>query len=312
MAEGIAAECGYALRVGANTHSDLMNIEALCAAPPEALAHSPSQMPLSCPVAPGRPKLMPGCGPAGRRALAHADTPNTSPGCRSCASAPSPTGARPRRRAADLAALPKRISARRRAADHAALRALAHVQRAYEGRSRGSQSVRPRPPARALTRRRAPSPAGARTSPGCRPRRASEENFARRRAADLAALRALAHATKTFSTVLLGTSHILRSILRRILRHVLHVQRGRRRACVGPEVSRRWKTTRHDEDRHASFAAPKTPSAKSCTKSFATSFTCSSFTCRPRQWPKRAEDVFKPSVGLPHQQRVQRALRDDE
>jgi len=27
-------------------------IEALCAAPPEALAHSPSQMPLSCPVAP--------------------------------------------------------------------------------------------------------------------------------------------------------------------------------------------------------------------------------------------------------------------
>jgi len=25
-----------------------MNIEALCAAPPEALAHSPSQMPLSC------------------------------------------------------------------------------------------------------------------------------------------------------------------------------------------------------------------------------------------------------------------------
>ena len=67
-------------------------------------------MPLSCPVAPGRPKLMPGCGPAGRRALAHADTPNTSPGCRSCASAPSPTGARPRRRAADLAALPKRTS----------------------------------------------------------------------------------------------------------------------------------------------------------------------------------------------------------
>jgi len=88
----------------------IMNIEALCAAPPEALAHSPSQMPLSCPVAPGRPKLMPGCGPAGRRALAHADTPNTSPGCRSCASAPSPTGARPRRRAADLAALPKRTS----------------------------------------------------------------------------------------------------------------------------------------------------------------------------------------------------------
>ena len=29
-----------------------MNIEALCAAPPEALTHSLSQMPLSCPVAP--------------------------------------------------------------------------------------------------------------------------------------------------------------------------------------------------------------------------------------------------------------------
>ena len=29
-----------------------INIEALCAAPPEALAQSPSQMPLSCPVAP--------------------------------------------------------------------------------------------------------------------------------------------------------------------------------------------------------------------------------------------------------------------
>ena len=29
-----------------------MNIEALCAAPPEALTHSPIRMPLSCPVAP--------------------------------------------------------------------------------------------------------------------------------------------------------------------------------------------------------------------------------------------------------------------
>jgi len=140
----------------------LINIEALCAAPPEALPHSSSQMPLSCPVALDRPKLIelqatkpsptptraeedravdlqviqatepsltlsrteeriattPGCGPAGRRAFAHADTPNTSPGYRSCAFAPSPAGARPRpparaeenfarRRAVDLAALPK-------------------------------------------------------------------------------------------------------------------------------------------------------------------------------------------------------------
>jgi len=30
----------------------LIHIEAACAAPPEALAHSPSQIPLSCPVAP--------------------------------------------------------------------------------------------------------------------------------------------------------------------------------------------------------------------------------------------------------------------
>ena len=34
------------------TSSSAINTEALCAAPPEALAHSPSQVPLSCPVAP--------------------------------------------------------------------------------------------------------------------------------------------------------------------------------------------------------------------------------------------------------------------
>ena len=36
----------------ASSYSSQINIGALCAAPPEALAHSPSQMPLSCPVAP--------------------------------------------------------------------------------------------------------------------------------------------------------------------------------------------------------------------------------------------------------------------
>jgi len=57
-------------------------------------------------------------GDSGHRAFAHADTPNTSPGCRLCAFAPSLAGARPRpparaeenfarSRAADLAALPK-------------------------------------------------------------------------------------------------------------------------------------------------------------------------------------------------------------
>ena len=84
-----------------------MKIEALCAAPPEALTHSPSQMPLSCPVAPQaarRPLRLRPRGHAPRntslrrrtnylepqrlRPLRHA--PNTSPGCRSCASAPSP------------------------------------------------------------------------------------------------------------------------------------------------------------------------------------------------------------------------------
>jgi len=35
-----------------HTASIEINIEALCAAPPEALAHSLSQMPLSCLVAP--------------------------------------------------------------------------------------------------------------------------------------------------------------------------------------------------------------------------------------------------------------------
>ena len=38
--------------VGGENNPKIMNIQALCAAPPEAFAHSPSQMPLSCPVAP--------------------------------------------------------------------------------------------------------------------------------------------------------------------------------------------------------------------------------------------------------------------
>ena len=166
-----------------------MNIEALCAAPPEALAHSPSQMPLSCPVAPGRPKLMPGCGPAGRRALAHADTPNTSPGCRSCASAPSPTGARPRRRAADLAALPKRTShvaglqtTPRFAPSHTFKELMKKPFAWFSKCAPSPAGARPHPPARALACRRAhvaglqTSPRcrrELRTSPGCRPRRAS-------------------------------------------------------------------------------------------------------------------------------------------
>ena len=241
-----------------------MDIEALCAAPPEALAHSPSQMPLSCPVAPGRPKLMPGCGPAGRRALAHADTPNTSPGCRSCASAPSPTGARPRRRAADLAALPKRTS------HVAGLQTTPRFAPSHTFKEL-MKAVRVVLKVCALARRRAPSPAGA------RPRLPAR---ARRRAADLAALpkrtshvaglqtsprfapshtlqRPYEETARVVSTVLLGTSHILRNILRRILRHVLHV------------------LVLHVSPKGSGQSARKMPR--------------------------------KPPLGLPHQQRVQRA-----
>ena len=95
---------GGAVRLGV---AEIMKIEALCAAPPESLTHSPSQMPLSCPVAPQvarRPLRLRPRGHAPRntslrrrtnylepqrlRPLRHA--PNTFPGCRSCTSAPSP------------------------------------------------------------------------------------------------------------------------------------------------------------------------------------------------------------------------------
>ena len=53
-----------------------LNIEALCAAPPEALAHRPSQMPLSCPVAPATQRELHkdggGGGVAGRARAARA------------------------------------------------------------------------------------------------------------------------------------------------------------------------------------------------------------------------------------------------
>ena len=40
------------IQAGLTRRTGVINIEALWAAPLEALAHSPSQMPLSCPVAP--------------------------------------------------------------------------------------------------------------------------------------------------------------------------------------------------------------------------------------------------------------------
>ena len=74
-----------------------IEIEALCAAPPEVPTHSPSQIPLSCPVAPqpGHPELVE------LQASAPSPTPTraeehiaTTLDCRSRAPAPSPTPTR--------------------------------------------------------------------------------------------------------------------------------------------------------------------------------------------------------------------------
>ena len=85
------------------------SIEALCAAPPEALARSPSQMPLSCPVAPPSQREMHkdggggGCGVAMRARAARAPKPKycaTSCGTPSVTpygTAPRPWHARPSR-----------------------------------------------------------------------------------------------------------------------------------------------------------------------------------------------------------------------
>ena len=54
-----------------------MKIEALCAAPPEALTHSPSQMPLSCPVAPQAARYDAGLITSNPSAFAHSDTRRT-------------------------------------------------------------------------------------------------------------------------------------------------------------------------------------------------------------------------------------------
>ena len=131
-------------------------------ASPEALAHSPSQMPLGCPVAssaPGRPK------PIKLQATApsHPRRPaprNTSPRRRAMdlqATAPSPT---PTRTEEHTTTAPGRGPAGHRAFAHADPR-RAPRWAAYRA------PPRPRPPARA------------------------KDNSARRRAADLAALRAL-------------------------------------------------------------------------------------------------------------------------
>ena len=79
-----------------------LNIEVLCAATPEALAHSPSQMPLSCPVAPLSQREMHkdggggGGGVAMRARAARAPKPmSCATSCGTPSATPSATAPRP-------------------------------------------------------------------------------------------------------------------------------------------------------------------------------------------------------------------------
>ena len=62
-----------------------MNIEALCAAPPEALAHGPSQMPLSCPDAPPSQRELRRDGGGGDGGVARRARAARAPKAKSCA-----------------------------------------------------------------------------------------------------------------------------------------------------------------------------------------------------------------------------------
>jgi len=62
-----------------------INIEALCAAPPEVLAHSPSQMPLSCPVAPATQRELHKDGGGGGGGVAGRARAARAPKAKSCA-----------------------------------------------------------------------------------------------------------------------------------------------------------------------------------------------------------------------------------
>jgi hypothetical protein len=93
-----------------------VDIEALCATPPGALTHSPSQMPLSCPSGvPGRPELVElhasAPSPTPTRAEEHIAT---TPDCRPRAPAPSPTPTRAKH-LSGLQIVRRRALARRRA-----------------------------------------------------------------------------------------------------------------------------------------------------------------------------------------------------
>ena len=67
----------FSFRGSLSPSSYFMKIEALCAAPPEALTHSPSQMPLSCPVAPQAARYDAGLITSNPSAFAHSDTRRT-------------------------------------------------------------------------------------------------------------------------------------------------------------------------------------------------------------------------------------------
>ena len=61
------------------------NIEVLCAASPEALAHSPSHMPLSCPVAPPSQRELHKDGGGGGGGVARSARAARAPKAKSCA-----------------------------------------------------------------------------------------------------------------------------------------------------------------------------------------------------------------------------------
>ena len=67
----------FEFRISVGQPGASVNIEALCAAPPEALTHSPSRMPLSCPVAPQAARSWKSCKPPRLRRRRHAPR-NTS------------------------------------------------------------------------------------------------------------------------------------------------------------------------------------------------------------------------------------------
>jgi len=62
-----------------------MNIDVLCAAPPEALAHSPSQIPLSYPVAPPYQRELHKDGGGGGGGVARGARAARAPKAKSCA-----------------------------------------------------------------------------------------------------------------------------------------------------------------------------------------------------------------------------------